>query len=248
MVKDSFSEAMVEVPPQLLLFRSKISYKNFSLTPSLSHSLPQFVRKSFTGKGVVMGMTNHPGDRHVLAAAIIAQAEIIVTFNLKHFQKEALSAFGIEAWHPDKFLSYLDDLFPEEMLQVIQQQSKDLKNPPLSILQLLDKLQNNNQISVFAGRILSRVYSNSIVEIAAKILNEIGIKEPSGCICYEGKGYKLWQQGETLIITAKDNRCEILQKHNGEIKCNLSSQDIKTFQNFEKCLEKELGQARKSNL
>ena len=38
-----------------------------------------------------------PNDRHVLAAAIRADAEIIVTFNLADFPKETLARFGIEA-------------------------------------------------------------------------------------------------------------------------------------------------------
>ncbi len=36
-------------------------------------------------------------DRHVLAAAIKAQAQIIVTYNLKDFPANVLETFGIEA-------------------------------------------------------------------------------------------------------------------------------------------------------
>ncbi|WP_318366988.1 PIN domain-containing protein [Enterobacter sp.] len=42
-------------------------------------------------------------DRHVAAAAVRSNAEIIVTFNLKDFLAPALDAFGIEALHPDDF-------------------------------------------------------------------------------------------------------------------------------------------------
>jgi hypothetical protein len=45
-----------------------------------------------------------PGDRHVVAAAIQAEAEVIVTLNLKDFPAAALSPFEIEALHPDTFL------------------------------------------------------------------------------------------------------------------------------------------------
>ncbi len=44
-----------------------------------------------------------PDDRHVLAAAIKAQAQIIVTYNLKDFPFKILETFEIEAQHPDDF-------------------------------------------------------------------------------------------------------------------------------------------------
>jgi len=48
--------------------------------------------------------TNDPKDRHVLAAAIKAQARVIVTFNQKHFRPEHLEKWGIVAMHPSDFL------------------------------------------------------------------------------------------------------------------------------------------------
>ncbi len=55
-------------------------------------------------------LENDPKDRHVLAAAISAKCEIIVTFNLKHFPADALSPWGVEAHHPSKFLESLYSL------------------------------------------------------------------------------------------------------------------------------------------
>src|SRR6478735_919501 len=43
-------------------------------------------------------------DRHVLAAAIRAGAQVIVTDNLKHFPSAALDPFGISAKGSDDFL------------------------------------------------------------------------------------------------------------------------------------------------
>jgi len=82
-------------------------------------------------------MSNDPGDRHVLAAAVIAQATVIVTFNLKHFKSVALDPWGIEAQHPDVFLTHLHDLFPELVTAVVQQQAMDLQRPPLTVNELL---------------------------------------------------------------------------------------------------------------
>jgi predicted nucleic acid-binding protein len=42
-------------------------------------------------ESLVDGMTNDPKDRHVLAAAVRANAEVIVTFNRRDFPESALS-------------------------------------------------------------------------------------------------------------------------------------------------------------
>lgn len=44
-----------------------------------------------------------PDDRHVLAAALVADADYIVTYNLKDFPLEKLSRYSITAIHPDGF-------------------------------------------------------------------------------------------------------------------------------------------------
>ncbi|WP_337885678.1 PIN domain-containing protein [Fischerella thermalis] len=192
---------------------------------------------------LVAAMTNHPGDRHVVAAAVVAKAEVIVTFNLKHFPIEALTPLGIEAWHPDDFLLYLDERSPDKMMQVIWQQSEDLNNPPLSVTELLDKLEKNNKLSKFAGSVRFRAYSDVIIQTAKKALNKLGMVAPEGGQYFEGKRYRLWQKGESLTITAKDDRGEILRLENGLVKGNLSSDDIKAFQIFDQNLEIELAQA-----
>ena len=49
---------------------------------------------------LIAQMTNDERDRHVLAAAVHAQAPIIVTFNLRHFGREHLEPWGIRVLHP----------------------------------------------------------------------------------------------------------------------------------------------------
>lgn len=83
-----------------------------------------------------------PDDRHVLAAAIRAGAQIIVTFNLKDFPEEALAAYGIETKHPDEFVIDQIDLAPGAVVNVVVEQSQTLKNPPRSVAELLDTLRD----------------------------------------------------------------------------------------------------------
>lgn len=79
-------------------------------------------------------------DRHVLAAAIKGQAEVIVTFNLKDFPERYLQPFNIWAQHPDEFISHLIDLSPATVLLAAKQQRAALKNPPRTVDEFLDTL------------------------------------------------------------------------------------------------------------
>jgi len=88
-------------------------------------------------------MDNHEGDRHVLAAALIAKAHVIVTENLKQFPGVVLSQYQVEAQNADQFLTYLHDLFPQEIRQVLQNQASDLKKPPMSVTDLLNVLKTS---------------------------------------------------------------------------------------------------------
>jgi predicted nucleic acid-binding protein len=61
-----------------------------------------------------------PDDRHVLAAAIVGRADVIVTFNLVDFPEPALEPFGIEVQHPDDFVTHVFDLFPEAACHAVK--------------------------------------------------------------------------------------------------------------------------------
>ncbi len=81
-------------------------------------------------------------DRHVLAAAIRAGAQAIVTANLKDFPAAALAPYGVSALHPDEFLHDLVDLAPEMMLGLVTEQAASLRSPPTTVDELLDTLLN----------------------------------------------------------------------------------------------------------
>jgi predicted nucleic acid-binding protein len=84
-------------------------------------------------------MTNDPKDRHVLAAAVAADSELIVTFDLDDFPPEACEPVGVEATHPDDFLLDLHDLNHEAVRAALDQQAADL-NPPWPLDELLRAL------------------------------------------------------------------------------------------------------------
>jgi predicted nucleic acid-binding protein len=83
-----------------------------------------------------------PNDRHVLAAAIRAGAEVIVTYNLKDFPSETLTRFGIQAQHPDDFLVSLFDEAPGMICAAVKRQRESLRNPPKTAEELLATLES----------------------------------------------------------------------------------------------------------
>jgi predicted nucleic acid-binding protein len=80
-------------------------------------------------------------DRHVLAAAIWAGADVIVTFNLADFPADVLSRLNIEARHPDDFVLALMDLDEEAVCAAVERQRAGLRKPPKSIAEHLETLR-----------------------------------------------------------------------------------------------------------
>ena len=85
-----------------------------------------------------------PDDRHVLAAALRSQADVIVTTNRKDFPVPYLRTFDVEVQHPDEFVGNLIDLNPAKALEAFRQQVARLKNPPIAAAQVLDNLRKSS--------------------------------------------------------------------------------------------------------
>jgi hypothetical protein len=87
-------------------------------TPDRARSLVTRIREAFEDAEIpraryerlISAMTNHPKDRHVLAAAIVVAANAIVTSNPRDFPPSALSSYNIDAESPDRFLMRRFDL------------------------------------------------------------------------------------------------------------------------------------------
>jgi hypothetical protein len=84
-----------------------------------------------------------PSDRHVLAAAIRAEAGYILTFNVADFPDEALAPHGIESIDPDVFTSELIGRFPGRVLQAARAHRASLNHPPKSQGEYLSLLEES---------------------------------------------------------------------------------------------------------
>lgn len=81
-----------------------------------------------------------PDDVHVLAAAIVGRADIIVTLNLKDFPQTLLEPYEIEVIGPDEFLLDQLDLAPDLVLEAVRRQTEDSRRPPVDLNALLEHL------------------------------------------------------------------------------------------------------------
>ena len=91
-----------------------------------------------------------PDDRHVLAAAIWAAAEVIITFNLKDFPPGVLMGHNVEAQHPDEFLASLFDAAPGPVCAAVKRQREGLRNPPKTAEELLASLEGQGLVQTVA--------------------------------------------------------------------------------------------------
>ena len=83
-----------------------------------------------------------PGDRHVVAAALMGRADVIVTFNLKDFDDAALPG-ELFAQSPDEFLLDVLGLYPEAVRNVFTTvvSRTGRKGPRWSVNDLLTRLE-----------------------------------------------------------------------------------------------------------
>ena len=82
-------------------------------------------------------------DRHVLAASIKTNANLIITNNLKDFPKEYLASFGLKAKSPDDFFTDIIDINQELSVQAFRRLVLNKKNPPYDEYDVLEIFRNN---------------------------------------------------------------------------------------------------------
>lgn len=82
-------------------------------------------------------------DKHVVAAAIKCNANVIVTYNLKDFPSECLDSFGLEAVDPDTFIADMIDLSPELCCDAFREMVLGKNKPPYSESEYLEIFRKN---------------------------------------------------------------------------------------------------------
>ncbi len=107
-----------------------------------NQAFPDALVKNY--EGLIENLTlPDPKDRHVLAAAIKTNANIIVTNNLKDFPEEYLKSYEFSAKSADDFLTETIDLNPKIAIKAFRKLVLHRRNPPLDEFQVLDCLRKN---------------------------------------------------------------------------------------------------------
>lgn len=82
---------------------------------------------------LVPSMMNDEKDRHVLAAAVRGGAEVLVTFNTKHFPAGSVEPFDLEVVHPDDFLLDQLDLYYAPTLRALTELVEGYDSPAMTV-------------------------------------------------------------------------------------------------------------------
>ena len=88
-----------------------------------------------------------PKDRHVLAAASIAGAQYLVTFNLSDFDVAEATSQNVQVIHPDDFLSFLYTNHTNEIVRSIKHSRGRRTRPVQTENEFLDRLNKSSVVS-----------------------------------------------------------------------------------------------------
>ena len=105
-------------------------------------------------------MTNDDVHRPLLAAAVLAKAQVIVTARPERFPRNSCANYNIEALSPDDFLCDLLDVDYDRMLVVLSTLSTRRTLPAKTIDQLLAALESSGcpMFAAAAREEIARVY------------------------------------------------------------------------------------------
>jgi len=81
-------------------------------------------------------------DRHVVAAALVGYAQVIVTSNIRHYPRESLDPLGLDVQDPDRFLTHAYHLDPRVVQRIVRELAAALRNPPMDVEQVLRNLEH----------------------------------------------------------------------------------------------------------
>ncbi len=84
-----------------------------------------------------------PKDRHVVEAALVCNADYIITDNVRDFPQSAISSFKFKVVTPDSYFSALFDKYPTKAFRILSELNQKLNDPALPFSTFIEKLEND---------------------------------------------------------------------------------------------------------
>jgi predicted nucleic acid-binding protein len=103
---------------------------------------------------LVPSMTCDVKDRHVLAAAVRAHAEVIVTSNVKDFPGHSTEPYDVRVVRPDDFALDVFELNPRVAVRALSTQATRLNH---TLPSLLEGLKRPQRLPKFATRVCQHI-------------------------------------------------------------------------------------------
>jgi hypothetical protein len=128
-ILDEWTHSLIEKKPHL-------ESSNRSQRDAMACAFPEAIVEGYEHLIPALVLPDE-NDRHVLAAAIRAGAQHIITENLRDFPKEALDIYNIEAVSADQFLSSTYELYLSEATAALRKMRRSYRNPPMSASEFL---------------------------------------------------------------------------------------------------------------
>jgi hypothetical protein len=104
-------------------------------------------------RALIAGITlPDPNDRHVIAAALVGGASVIVTWNVRHFPAKVLAGVGLTRQDPDAFLCDLLAAKPEVTVAAAAHARRNLRRSAPTAEAFLEALQRQG-LARFTARL-----------------------------------------------------------------------------------------------
>lgn len=149
-------EVLAEFKAALLRTRPDLKLSQIQrLIDLLGSACPDAMQRQRSAELITLPPMDDPADAHVLLGAYESRAEIIITFNLRHFPRRLLGRFALVAMTPDQWLCSVAKPGPAVMIEIAERCRRRLIRPPLSRTDHLEALRRSG-LPRFAAFLASR--------------------------------------------------------------------------------------------
>jgi len=163
-----WTERILEETRRNLIAEGAVSSAQWEdLRVAMQDAFPEALIEQADANAIEQEMPNDPKDRHVLAAAVAAGVELIVTNNVKHFRQVDIDSVGVRAMTADQFLSDLLDAVPSIVLRALEEYVARMRNPrQWSVAELLGRLAGLGRGDALAPRFAEAAAAKLGIEMA----------------------------------------------------------------------------------